>query len=78
MREAIGFAIKWALVATGRTPNPYRGLAFPEGRAFLTPAPGPRLYLRDPTDGRLERCALIGTGPDRAYDADHLSTVGSA
>ena len=31
-----------------------------------------------PTDGRLERYALIVTGPGRADDADRLSTVGSA
>ena len=27
--------------------------------------PGPKIYLRDPTDGRLERFALRMTGPDR-------------
>ena len=42
------------------------------------PRAGPKLYLRDPADGRLERYALIVTGPDRADDADRLSTVGSA
>ena len=41
IREAIGFAIKGVLIAAGRTPDPYRWHAFPEGRAFLTPAARP-------------------------------------
>ena len=29
---AVGFAIKGVLIATGRTPVPYRGLAVPKGQ----------------------------------------------
>ena len=49
-----------------------------EGRAFLTPVPGPRLYLRDLAEGRLERYALMVTRPDRTDDAGRLATVGTA
>ena len=51
IREVVGFAIQGDLIATGRTPDPYRGRAVPEGQeqVLLTPAPGPRLCLRDPT-----------------------------
>ena len=79
IREAVGFAIKGVLIATGRTPDPYRGLAVPEGQGqvFLTPAPEPRLYLRDSTVGHLARFALMAMGPDRADDADRLAAVGA-
>ena len=65
IRRAVGFAIKGVLIVTGRKPDPYRGLAVPEGQGqvFLTPAPEPRLYLRDSTVGHLARFALMGTGP---------------
>ena len=42
LREALGFAIKGSLVAAGRTPDPYRGLAIPGGQVFLAPVPGPK------------------------------------
>ena len=41
MRQAISFAVKAVLIAAGRTPDPYRGGAYPGGQVFLTPAPGP-------------------------------------
>ena len=77
IREAVGFAIKGVLIATGRTPDPYRGLAVPEGQGqvFLTIGPGRRLYLRD---GHLARFALMVTVPDQADDADRLAAVGAA
>lgn len=66
LRQAISFTVKAVLIAAGRTPDPYRGAAYSEGQVFLTPAPGPRLYLRDHSDGRLERFALLATDPARA------------
>ena len=75
IREAVGFAIKGVLIAAGRTPGPYRGLAVPEGQGqvFLTSTPGPRLYLWDSTVGHLAHFALIGTGPGRADDTNRLA-----
>ena len=37
----------------------------PRRQVILTPAPGPRLYLRDHSEGRLERFALLATAPTR-------------
>ena len=59
-------------------PDSYRGRAIPEGQVFRTPAPGPRLHVRDPTDGRLERFAIMVTGRDRAADGDRLATLDAA
>ena len=43
---------------------------------FLTPAPGPRLYLRDHSEGRLVRVALQAAGPTRdEANADRVATV---
>ena len=43
---------------------------------FLTPAPGPRLYLRDHSEGRLVRVALQAAGPTREEaNADRVATV---
>ena len=50
----------------------------PRGQVLHVPAPGPRLYLRDPTDGRLGRFALMVSGTDRDADGDHLATGHSA
>ena len=63
IRKAVGFAIKGVLIVTGRKPDPYRGLAVPEGQGqvFLTSTTGPLLYLRDSTVGHLARFALMGT-----------------
>ena len=76
--EATGFAIQGVLIAIGRTPDPYRGLAVTEGQGqvFLTLAPGPRLYLWDSTVGHLVRFPLML--PDRADDANRLAAVGAA
>ena len=65
VREAFGFAIKGVLIAAGRTPGPYRARAIAEGQVFLSP--GPRLFLRDPTDGppRALRAHGDGAGPGR-------------
>ena len=49
------------LIAAGRAPDPYHGGAYPGGQAFLTPAPGPRLSLRNHSEGRLERFALLAS-----------------
>ena len=57
LRDAIGFAIKRAFVAAARTPDPYMVPAIPGGQVFLTPAPGLRLNLLDPTDGLEPRSA---------------------
>ena len=43
IRPAISFAVKAVLIAAGRTPDPYRGVAYPGGQGFLAAAPGPRL-----------------------------------
>ena len=53
IRRAVGFAIKGVLIVTGRKPDPYRGLAVPEGQGqvFLSSTTGPLLYLQDPTPG---------------------------
>ena len=78
IREAISFAIKGFLITAGRTPDTYRIRVFSEGQVDLAPTPGPRLYLQDPTDGLLERFALMVTGPDRVDDDDRLATAHAA
>ena len=48
VREAVGFAVKWVLIAAGPTPDPYRGRAIPEGQVFLTTGPGPGFIYGTP------------------------------
>ena len=68
MRQAISFAVRAVLIAAGRTPDPYLGGAYQGGQVFLTPAPGPRLYMRDHLNGRLESIALLATAPTQVDD----------
>ena len=67
-------AVKAVLIAAGHTPDPYRGGAYPVGASFFTPASRPCLNLRDHSEGRLARFALLATAPTRDVEYVKLSS----